>query len=1178
MALALGKFTDAFVGADEKRKDRRAQNAQLYANWISANPDAGVDERKEHYNNLAGNSRGLQSGIPSEDTMKRQVKKYKDNQAKIAAANAQAKEDRALQQSRAKLEDITRVAKSLAPLFGDEANAKAQAVAIGLTSPDQFKQVYARMKTFAYADWNNTNKLLISDYLNDPTDAGLSALKGTTTSAELQTMIGNQYKGAFDREVIRQTDQARLAYQNISIKATTVEDRAAQDSAISAQFPLATVTGATTKQDTFFTGRMTKLASEQTADASTALSRAAAQAGSLAEYNLMVGNLETKFSDVNFNAALTGDADKLLKDKLLLEAQQAAFAAVKTVTTEPEWQTLRGQLIDLFGANFPDQKKADNYEFLNAAFDEKNILIAKTTKAKTEPLLLQLLTLGQTMNPDDYANAKQKLVEKAKTFGIVLSTDEGDTANARKAGLDATDAQQEFAADASGIAGDAANKTEYDRRIAALKANKADVLEGLSDAEIKSLLTPANELFTSQQADRDGEETALLNAKVAEAVDNVDFKKSVGEGDNQGEAIAEFMRGLQTGSPNAEIEYTVEQKNELGAAFQRASSAMMATISNLTNPTLEPSQMQATIVKGRKDWMTLFENNLTSQGIVVTEDMRLAANGGFDAIFANLRKEMNNKEIQKGQDARLVMEQKRGFTSVEGDELIGSYLLNGQMVGTGVDEKVRPEVIASLTASISDTISTTIEELGLPSDPYLVEVIMQEARSVINSDGQTLMQGSNLERKIDPSELRKIIFKVVSGSGTDVGALAELGGEKFGGIEQAAFNEAMTAVGISDFSRAAPKDMKMFRDEYSRLREVIRTSVFNVVDLEFDNAADRSEVAVKRLKDAQGQFSIDSMSDGAEIVSLTSDFSAFDQKYNVLDEGMKATPASSQLDEEKLAAAQEVLAKSDKVPHFTRVLKGEIAKVNRDIGNLRQALRSGMYPNTGVDSTMRTKIEQNIAQLEQQELQLKSAVIGLNKYKVEISAQAAAIDETIQRRAADRETELTDANLRRTKEWKPVVDGLLTKIRNTGLEARNLEPDRVQSDPSIEAFNVSQGRAGNELDPIDGAAYAEYLEDILRERSEAQRLNAQQTAIRTDPTPDSVGPQPSGPSILERALDAITPSAADVTETRSKRDWFKDNKQQIAQQFGLQNDPDVDMRLSLLFMSGELDGMYEDAQ
>ena len=1169
MALALGGFTNAFVGADEKRKDRRAQNAQLYANWISANPDASVDERKEYYGNLAGNSRGLQSGIPTEETMKRQVKKYKDKQAKIAAANAQAAEDRKLQLSRAKLDDINRVAKSLAPLYGDEAAAKEQAVATGLTSPEQFAQVYARMKTFAYADWNDTNKLLISDYLNSPTQAALDALKGTTTSAELQTMITNQYKGAFDREVTSQTNQAALAFQNIANKALTQADFDAQNSAVAAQFPLATAAGATAEQKTFFEARMGKIQDAETAEASTALSRAASSADSLAEYNLIVGNLETKFSGVDFNAALTGDADKLLKAKLLQEAQQAAFAAVKNVKTEPQWETVRGQLIDLFGANFPDEKGADNYEFLNAAFDEKNILIAANTKDKTEGLLAQLLTLGQTMNPDDYANAKQKLVEKAKTLGIVLSTDEGDTANSRKAGSDATDAQQEFAADAGNIAGGADSKISFERRIAALKASKADVLEGLSNAEIDALLTPANELFASQQADRDGEETARVNAVVASAVDKVDFTKSVGEGDDQDEAIAEFMRSLQTGNPNTEIEYTAEQKVELGAAFQRASKSMMATINNLTNPTLEPSQMQATIVKGREEWMTLFENNLTSQGIVVTQGMREAAHGGFEAIFANLRREMNNNEIEKGQAAQKVMEQQRGFTSVDGDDLVKSYLLNGQMAGVGVNEELRTEIIANLTTSISDTISTTIAELGLPSDPYLVEVIMQEARSVTNSEEQTLMQGSGLNRKIDPDELKSIIYKVVAGSANSAGALAELGEEKHGGIEQVAFNEAMTSVGIVDFSRATDKDMAMFRAEYSRLREVIRTSVFNVVDLEFDDAADRSEAAVGRLKDATGGFSIDSISGGAEIVSLVSDFEAFNRKYNAVGQDEQSYTLR---DEDKLAAAQEVLAKSDKVPHFTRALKGEAAKIERDIGNLRQALRSGMYPNTGVDSIKRTRIEQNITGLEQQLLQLNGAMIALGKYKLEISGQAAAIDETIQKRAADREIELTASNQRLKAEWEPQIDTLLNEISGFGLNNRD------QGDASPQAFNATEGRNSREIAPIDLPDYTEFLEGKVRELTEARELNARQARIMEEPTPDSVGPQPSGPSILDRVVQAVTPSSADSTETISKRDWFKGNKQQIAQQLGLQNDPNVNMRLELLLMSGDLDEMYSASQ
>ncbi len=1021
MALALGGFTNAFVGADEKRKDRRAKNAQLYANWISANPDASVDERKEYYGNLAGNSRGLQSGIPTEETMKRQVKKYKDKQAKIAAANARAAEDRKLQMARNSLDDINRVAKSLAPLFGDEAAAKAQAVATGLTSPEQFKQVYARMKTFAYADWNDTNKLLISDYLKDPTQAALDALKGTTTSAELQTMITSQYKGALDREVTRQTDQAALEYQKIANTALTQGDFDAQNSAVAAQFPLATVAEATTQQKSFFTERMGDITEKQTAKAKGELNTAASRASSLADYNAMVEGIQAKYPDLNIGNSFTLDATVMLRGRLKREAEQAALAGVKTVENEEQWQALRAEMVRLYGANFPAQAESDDFDFLDAAFAQKELMFKNSLKDKKELLEARLLEVGQEMTPEAYENAKALIENQAKELGITLDTSGGDDQNSLKAGRDATDAQQEIIQAATTIAGEARSIEEYDRRIAALKAANPDVT--VTD----ELLTGAKALFTKQQQARDEKETEKLQLTVADRVNQADMSQAAKQGKTAEQAIEDFLISLKAGLQENGIVLTADQENRLREDYGTAMTALTSQIDNAVNPTQTPEVMQATIQGGREKWLKVIRNTLQTDNVKFTSEIEALANGGFDAIFANLRNAKNAEEGLKVATARSEMENKRGFISQEdATSITKAYLKSPIFVGDSTDEDTIGGISTALSTQAITIIRNTVEDLGLPIDEFLVEDIMSEAQNLAGVEGQTILDGSGLNRSFNVDALKGIIFNLVQ-----VDGLAKVL-DKNGAIEQAAFNEAAMNTGINNFATASETDLKLFRGEYARLREVIRTSVFDTVDPEFTNTADRSNAMVAKLQNRDGEFSLEALPFTKDMDALFVEFSGYTKIYE----------DPSIPDAQKLIAGQNVMGKADGILTMRQGLAAESARVQREIGNLQQALQSGMYPKQGVDSGMREKIEDNLVILNQQRQTIEVASKALSTFAVATDAKVKALELSEQKRLQqssidekDREDEVHNALLNEFSIYAPNLKKEFNKMQGNNLQA-----------------------------------------------------------------------------------------------------------------------------------------------
>ena len=1192
MALALGGFTNAFVGADEKRKDRRAKNAQLYANWISANPDASVDERKEYYGNLAGNSRGLQSGIPTEETMKRQVKKYKDKQAKIAAANERAAKDRELQLARQSLDDINRVAKSLSPLFGDRAAAKEQAVATGLTSPEQFDQVYARMKTFAYADWNDTNKLLISDYLKDPTQAALDALKGTTASEELQTMITTQYKGALDREATRQTNEAAVAYQKIANTALTQEDFDAQNSAVTAQFPLATVSAATAEQNIFFENRMGKITEQQTAKAKGELNTAASRASSLADYNAMFEGIQAKYPDLNIGPAFAVDATLMLKDRLKREAERAALAGVKTVKNEEEWQALRAEMVRLYGANFPAQAESNNFQFLDQAFAQKELMFANSLKDKKELLEEQLLKVGQEMTPDAYENAKALIENQAKELGITLDTSGGDDQNSLKAGRDATDAQQEIIQAATTIAGDAKSIEEYDRRIAALKSANLDV--EVTD----ELLTGAKALFTKQQQARDDEQAEALQLTVADRVNKADMSQAAKQGKTAEEAIEDFLISLKAGLEENGIVLTDEQENRLREDYGTAMTALTSQIDNAVNPTQTPEVMQATIQGGREKWLKVIQNTLQTDNVKFTSEIEALANGGFDAIFANLRNAKDAEERAKVTTARSEMEDKRGFIS-QGDvtSIIEGYVKSPIFVGDSTNEKTIGGISTALSTQAITIIRNTVEDLGLPIDEFLVEDIMSEAQNLAGAEGQTILDGSGLNRSFNVDALKGIIFNLVQ-----VDGLAKVL-DKNGAIEQAAFNEAAMNTGINNFATASETDLKIFRGEYARLREVIRTSVFDAVDPEFTNTADRSSAMVAKLQNRDGEFSLEALPFTKDMDALLVEFSGYPKIYE----------DPSIPDAQKLIAGQNVMSKAGGILTMRQGLAAESARVQREIGNLQQALQSGMYPKKGVDRGMREKIETNLVILNEQRKTIEVASKALNAFAVATDAKVKALELSEQKRLqqasideTDREDEVHNALLNEFKIYAPNLKKEFNEMQGNNLQGSNALEISPEDTDAYRAFARERLAIARGQTPIPDA-FDEYVSGLpsITLKSEPVTpapISAVVDQSLTNAPSNDVVIAPQNPDEFgrgggltdtstfrfdERRSEELTPieamrewlnnnsarvSGADNSPTQGVREWAARNKERLMQELNVSLSDLIQMA-----NTGQLNAMYNES-
>lgn len=113
----FGAFRKGYVQAEQRQEAKRAQNAQLYSDFVRNNPDANTEQRSKFAEDLAGGSEYYRSILPTRDTMQTNVSR---RQAEVAEAERTKK-------NRAMLDQMTMMSKGadlLSPYYlsgkGDE--------------------------------------------------------------------------------------------------------------------------------------------------------------------------------------------------------------------------------------------------------------------------------------------------------------------------------------------------------------------------------------------------------------------------------------------------------------------------------------------------------------------------------------------------------------------------------------------------------------------------------------------------------------------------------------------------------------------------------------------------------------------------------------------------------------------------------------------------------------------------------------------------------------------------------------------------------------------------------------------------------------------------------------------------------------------------------------------------
>ena len=119
MVFNFGAWDQGVDKSKSEFKAKRAENANLYADYIRQNPDSSVEQRAAFSQNLAGNSNFLKNAMPTRDVMMQNVSRRK---TQVAAAAASRK--------RAELNSNIALAKNLAPVYsaGLLAGGEAQAM------------------------------------------------------------------------------------------------------------------------------------------------------------------------------------------------------------------------------------------------------------------------------------------------------------------------------------------------------------------------------------------------------------------------------------------------------------------------------------------------------------------------------------------------------------------------------------------------------------------------------------------------------------------------------------------------------------------------------------------------------------------------------------------------------------------------------------------------------------------------------------------------------------------------------------------------------------------------------------------------------------------------------------------------------------------------------------------
>lgn len=1127
MALALGGFTNAFVGADEKRKDRRAQNAQLYAEWIRANPDASVAERKEYFGNLAGNSRGLQSGIPTEETMKRQVKKYRDAKAKQDAAAAQAAKRQKAQDARQSLTDIISLGDAMAGMYGtkDEEIAafKAQMNSYGLVDEKMFGAVYKRAGEKAWGDWQENNARVIDDYLNNPSKGAFESLN--TKAGIWGDKFTNQFKGAYVRQD-KKNEGIVLAEVTKILTAPnqTQEGADVGIEAIANQYP----------------------------DAYEALR--------------LKGGLKTSEAVL---ATTISDAAEAATNK----ASRYAFNAAKNIKTLEDWQTARASFL----LEFPDQNQDGDVAWLDDAYNRVQANIEGSKEALAQSFMGRLEKAAQTMSPKAYEEFRTTLLREAGDEGIrgrirISSLDEiNEGIEQDRLDKIKTEDDARFTQLANEIAERATTQPEYDRAISALKDSfknnpNSDTLQFDTATADANIATRLSELKTKQE-----EEVARDVAVAVEEGELMPFAQAgMSEEDALAAAEAKMEATLKT-----DVTLTPEQKARITKRYADTMSELLAKVEKAANKSEDANfDFAGAVDAGKEEFLRKFERDLTALGITISPakkaEYTTLANGGFDAAFEKARRAINAREnetiaeviatVEAGNRSLIPM----GYNADVFEPILKIPSIIGEL------EKDDVAVVgAQVTSDVRNEIQSVFNTLGLPATNELIMDVMNELL-LGQKEPEEGLEVIPLYNKDSGTNLQ-VVRDAVYASLMDMEGGLSMGA--YGGIEQSAFLAAMRETGIVTFKdmnlKDRAEDLAAFKAQYKLNRKAYVNSQYNVVDPAYTDAAERSSALANRVSTVVGEDGRIVSADFSDHPSLSALEPIFTGTAEKIEAAIRQLDAAKNLPNvdvpnfTKLAIYQELLQEingSGEAHQLTRALHGEMLELQREIGNLRQAGADDMYGKGASAEQMRSKINGNVQALQGQLAYLEEIRAGIAGYVNDAEMEVASLTELEDKRIAEDEEVEAQRIQGVVTEWNRITPS--NGIKKTPTQAYK-DATGLSADDNVQAYRdwlegdlqrqIQNREAVRQLEKATSGGVGNPPptappEPVFQTPTSAAAAVAETLNLPPNGELRTVGPDPI--AAVKRLFTSGDDEQPDADDQLQMREWIRDNAATVAAELG----------------------------
>ena len=237
MFFGLKEMSNSMQRGEERRSNQRKDNARLYNEFVKMNPGASTQERLDFANKLIKETGAGSAGLPTKSQMEGNVKKYKDQQAKKAAAEARAQKDREQARAIRGLQNSTAIGDALAGTWGTpdfDAGLKAQFEATG-TDLSLLPNARKQAESAAWVSWMNNNKGLIDAYVKSPSQAALDAL--TAAGGNIwQEKITGSYNPVLERHLGQQRLSAKVDIEALR-DMTDQEAQEAQIAIIKQKYP-----------------------------------------------------------------------------------------------------------------------------------------------------------------------------------------------------------------------------------------------------------------------------------------------------------------------------------------------------------------------------------------------------------------------------------------------------------------------------------------------------------------------------------------------------------------------------------------------------------------------------------------------------------------------------------------------------------------------------------------------------------------------------------------------------------------------------------------------------------------------------------------------------------------------------------------------------------------------------